>query len=97
MKFDTEHFVMKIKAPIVCRFDGKELHFENGEKLASYQFSKRYKVDTVTIEEGNAVIALSEVRVANINSVGDELSSGDNWIAEHKKLYGVEPNLFDGA
>ena len=97
MKYVTEQFVAKIKAPIVCKFDGQELNFDTGESLATYQFDKKYKVDSVSIENGRAVITLTELPVPMINYVGDELVSGDNWIEEHKRCYGKEPNLFEGA
>ena len=54
-------------------------------------------MDSVSIENGRAVITLTELPVPMINSVGDELVSGDNWIEEHKRCYGTEPNLFEGA
>lgn len=97
MKYVTEQFVTKIKTPIVCKFDGQELNFNTGELLATHQFDKKYKVDSVSIEDGKAVITLTELPVPMINFVGDELVSGDNWIEEHKRRYGKEPNLFDGT
>jgi hypothetical protein len=97
MKYVIEQFVMKIKAPIVCKYDGKETSFDSGEELAAYQFDKRYNVDTVTIEEDKVVITLAELATPNINSVGDEQVSGEDWIEEHKRRFGKEPNLFDGA
>ncbi len=75
MKYVTEQFVRKINAPIICMFDGEELTFENGEALASYEFDKRYIVDSVSIDNGKAVVKLSELPVPNINWVGEEAVS----------------------
>ena len=72
MTYVTEQFVKKIDAPIVCKFDGEELYFENGEELAAHQFEKRYVVDAIKIQDGKAVIALAELPVPNINYIGEE-------------------------
>lgn len=97
MKYVTQQFVSKITAPILCRFDGEELPFENGKALAMYEFDKNYIVDEIKIEDDKAVIELKELPVPYINSIGEEMVSGDDWIKEHKERFGVEPNLFDGA
>lgn len=96
-KHHTEQFVSKIKAPIVCRFDGKELSFEDGEALAAHQFEKRYGIKSIEVEDGKAVVYLQEKPVPNINFVGEEIVSGDDWIQEHIEKFGKEPNLFDGV
>lgn len=97
MTYRIDQFVKKIKAPIVCKFDDQELSFENGEKLAEHVFEKYYLIDSVEIEDGKAVLILTERVVPSINSIGDEIVPGEDWIKEHKEKYGVEPNLFDGA
>lgn len=97
LKYNTEQFVAQINAPIVCKFNGEELPFENGKELADYQFDKRYIIDGITVEDGKVVYALVELPVSNINSIGDEQVAGDDWIKEHIKRYGKEPNLFDGV
>lgn len=97
MKYVTEQFVKKIKAPIVCRFDGQELSFGNGLELAAFQFDKNYLIESISVEGEKVALVLCELPVPNINSVGDELVSGDDWIKDHVAKFGKEPNLFDGA
>ena len=75
MKYKIEQFVAKINAPIVCRFDGEELSFENGKDLAEYQFDKRYEITELTIEDGKVIACLSEQPVPNMNWVGEEAVS----------------------
>ena len=97
LKYKTEQFVAKINAPIACKFNGDEILFENGKELADYQFDKRYVIDVITVENGKAVVSLVSPSVSNINSIRDEQAAGDDWIKEHIKHYGKEPNLFDGV
>ena len=97
MKYNTEQFVKVINSPIICKFDGQELTFEDGKAMAAYEFDKKTDVISITIEDGKAVVELKERPVPNINYIGEEAIHGDDWIEEHKKKYGVEPNLFDGA
>ena len=47
MTYRIEHFVRKIKAPIVCRMDNEELSFSDGEELAVCTFDKYYIIDSV--------------------------------------------------
>ena len=96
LKYRTEQFVMKIKAPVICRFDDQELNFEDGSALAEYEFEKSYGIEAISVADGAVVVELKESPVPSINSIGDELVQGSDWIEEHKKLHGKEPNLFDG-
>lgn len=95
--FKIDQFVSKIKAPIVCKADGKELSFASGEELAAHDFDKYYLIDSVEIEDGKAVLMLRERSIPMINSIGEELVAGEDWIREHKERFGMEPNMFDGA
>lgn len=97
MKCNTEQFVKKINVPIVCRFDGKELFFENGTDFAAYPLERNYLVDLITIENASVVISLREHPVSNIHSIGNKMGSVNDWVKEHMEHFGKEPNLFDGA
>lgn len=97
MIYRIDQFVTKIKAPIVCKVDGEELLFENGEKLATHVFEKYYLIDSVEIKDGKAILTLSERVSPSINSIGDEIVLAEDWIKEHKENYGTELNLFDGG
>ena len=83
MTYIIDQFVKKIKAPIICKFDGQEVSFENGEKLAEQVFDKYYLIESVEIEDGKAVLIMTERKMPSINSVGDELVPGEEWIREH--------------
>ncbi len=72
LKYNTDQFVKKINAPIVCKVDGKKLAFKNGETLTSYEFDKKYGVDCITIEDGKTVITLQEQGVPKVNWIGEE-------------------------
>jgi len=97
MKYAVEQFVSKIKAPIIWRFEREELSFEDGKAVAAHEFDKNYKVDSASIDGGKVIITLCEIPTTDINSIGEEIISGKDWIKEHKERYGVKPNLFDGA
>ena len=97
MTYKIDQFVKIIKAPIVCNVNGEALSFTNGEELAAHDFEKYYLIDSIKVEDGKAVLNLIEKATANINSIGDELVSGEDWIKEHKERFGKEPNLFDGV
>lgn len=47
MTFRIDQFVSKIKVPIICKIDGEELSFANGEGLATHVFDKYYLIDSV--------------------------------------------------
>ena len=72
MGYNTEQFVGKINAPIICRGAEKDMSFENGEALAAYPFEKRYRVECIDIEDSKAVVTLKEIPNANVNWVGSE-------------------------
>ena len=97
LKYRIDQFVKKINAAIICKFDDQEKTFEDGNELAVYEFDKNYDIVSVSVEDGKVVVELKERTVPNINSIGDEQVPGTDWIEEHKKLYGREPNRFDGA
>lgn len=97
LKYRIDQFVEKIKAPIICQFGNQRMMFENGNTLAMYEFENSYDIESLIIEDGKVVVGLKERSVPNINSIGDELIPGGSWIEEHRRLYGRDPNLFDGA
>lgn len=73
------------------------MSFASGEELAAHDFEKHYLIDSIEIEDGKALLLLSEKVTLNNNSIGDELVSGEDWIREYKERFGKEPNLFDGV
>lgn len=97
MTYKIDQFVKIIKAPIVCKIDGKELAFANGEEFVAHDFEKYYLIDSIEVEDGKAALLFSERVTPNINSIGDESVPGEDWIKEHKERFGKEPNLFDGV
>ena len=73
MTYRIEHFVRKIKAPIVCRMDNEELSFSDGEELAVYTFDKYYIIDSVEIEGGKAVLTLTKDWIREQKEVYDTI------------------------
>ena len=84
--YKIDPIVSKIKAPIVCKTEEKELSFATGEELAAYTFEKPYLIDAIEINDNKAIITLKE-----------RSGSEENWIKEHIETNGHEPNMFDGA
>ena len=69
--------------------------------LARDIYIRRFKlkdlVDSVYVENDRIIIQLKSSFVSNVNNSDEELASDDDWIKEHIKKYGKEPNLFDGV
>ena len=84
--YKIDPIASKIKAPIVCKVEDKELSFATGEELAAYTFEKPFLIDTIEINDNKAVITLKE-----------RYGFDEKWIKEHVETYGHEPNMFDGA
>lgn len=84
--YKIDPIVSKIKAPIICKAEDKELSFTTGETLAAYTFEKIYLIDAIEINDNKVIITLKE-----------RSESDGKWIKEHVETYGHEPNLFDGV
>ncbi len=90
MTYIIDQYVKKIKAPIICKFDGQEVSFENGEKLAERVFNKFCLIDSVQIKDEKAVLIMTERKKSSINSGGEEMFPGEDWIREHKERFGTK-------
>ena len=84
--YKIDPIMSKIKAPVICKAEDKELSFTTGEDLAVHTFEKPYLIDAIEINDNKAVITLKE-----------RSGSEGNWMKEHVETYGHEPNMFDGA
>lgn len=71
-QYVTEQFANKIRLPIICRFDGMELNFENGVALADHKFDKKYENDRIETDGEKIVVDLKEWSMPSISWVGEE-------------------------
>ena len=78
--YKIDAIVSKIKAPVICKTEDKELSFTTGDELAAYTFEKPYLIDVIEINDNKAIISLKE----RSESEGD-------WMKEHVETYGHEP------
>ena len=88
MTYYIEQYVKKISNPIICLYKNKRLSFSNGSEFALFEFDNLVSVEKIMIENNNVLIQV----VDKIDSITNE-----DWIEEHIRMYGHEPNLFDGV
>ena len=92
MDYALKLILKQINQKLVCRVDGKEYCYENGD-AAIAELEKEYKrYSPISISAKNSVV------VMEIRDITEEIRTrNEEFIAEHKKQFGYEPNMFDGV
>ncbi len=92
MDYALKLILKQINQKFICIVDGKEQLFADGD-VAIYELEKdRKHYSLVTLSAKDNTIVL-EVR-----DITEEIRThNDEFVAEHKRRFGYEPNLFDGV
>ena len=86
MTYKLNPVIEKIKSPVsIILPGGEKKEYESGAAACSAVFDKRYVIDAIC-PDGEKI----EVVVKMPEEESD-------WIEENVKMFGTEPNLFDGV
>ena len=60
MSYVLEEFVARIESPVICRVEGRESKYRNGEDLARTRFDRPYFVSAITAGTDAVILELME-------------------------------------
>ncbi len=73
MTYRLESFIEKIKSPVVCVFDDKEIEYADGKALMNETFDKYWLVDSINVIDGKLLLSMKENKNTNtIDWIGEE-------------------------
>lgn len=73
MTYRLEQFIEKIKSPVVCVFDDKEIEYANGKELENQQFDKYWLVDSISVRDDKILLKMIENHNTNYADwIGEE-------------------------
>jgi hypothetical protein len=76
LTYSLESFIGKIKSPIICVVDGKEIEYSDGQALLSQKFDRYYLVSAIRHTERAIIVELEEnKRINDISWIGEEAIS----------------------
>lgn len=92
MDYALQLILKQINQKFTCLVDGKERSFANGDEAITelQKEHKHYSPAGISAKDNVVVIVLRDIT--------EELKTrNEEFVAEHKKQFGYEPNLFDGV
>ncbi len=92
MDYALQLILKQINQKFTCLVDGKERSFANGDEAITelQKDHKHYSPAGLSAKDNAIVFALRDIT--------EELKTrNEEFVAEHKKQFGYEPNLFDGV
>lgn len=92
MDYALQLILKQINHELICLIDGSEMVFSSGnEAIAHLQKENKHYSPLNILARDNVVVV--EIR----DTTEGIKKSCHEFIAEHKKRFGHEPNLFDGV
>lgn len=92
MDYALKLILKQINQKIICLVDGEEQSFANGDEAISQleKEHRHYSPAGISAKDNAVILALRDIT--------EELKTrNEEFISEHKKQFGYEPNLFDGV
>lgn len=92
MDYALQLILKQINQKFICIVDGKERSFTNGD-TAVIELEKEQKHYSPV-----CISAMNNEVVLEVRDISEEIRKhNEDFIAEHKKRFGYEPNMFDGV
>lgn len=92
MDYALQLILKQINQKFICLVDGKERSFVDGNEAITKleKEHKHYSPAGISAKDNAIVLTLREIT--------EELKArNEEFISEHKKQFGYEPNMFDGV